>query len=69
MVAGNSVRLAYGYSEELRVRAVPEAIIAERLRISRELHDAVAHSIGFIALQPCGCLVIDTQPQRAGRTA
>ncbi|MEV8417512.1 histidine kinase dimerization/phosphoacceptor domain-containing protein [Streptomyces niveus] len=35
----------------LRSQEVAEAVIAERLRITRELHDMVAHSIGIIAIQ------------------
>ena len=65
-LAGNSVRLARTYTEELRTRAAAEAVTAERLRISRELHDIVAHSMGIIALQAgAAARVIDTQPQRA----
>jgi signal transduction histidine kinase len=65
-LAGNSARLARTYTEELRTRAAAEAVIAERLRISRELHDMVAHSMGIIALQAgAAARVIDTQPERA----
>jgi hypothetical protein len=60
-LAGNSTRLARSYAEELRARAAAEAATAERLRISRELHDSVAHSIGVIALQAgAAARVIDT---------
>jgi signal transduction histidine kinase len=42
------------------------AVTAERLRIARELHDMVAHSMGVIAIQAgVGRLVIDTQPAEA----
>jgi signal transduction histidine kinase len=65
-LAGNSARLARTYTEELRTRAADEAVTAERLRISRELHDMVAHSMGIIALQAgAAARVIDTQPGRA----
>ncbi|MBV9380524.1 MAG: sensor histidine kinase [Streptosporangiaceae bacterium] len=65
-LAGNSVRLARGYAQESRTRAAAEAVTAERLRISRELHDMVAHSMGIIALQAgAAARVIDTQPERA----
>ncbi|MGW3245794.1 sensor histidine kinase [Streptomyces sp. NPDC001070] len=35
----------------LRSHEVGEAVTAERLRIARELHDMIAHSIGIIAIQ------------------
>ncbi|WP_240801869.1 sensor histidine kinase [Streptomyces sp. A1136] len=50
----------------LRKREVAEAVTAERLRIARELHDMVAHSIGVIAIQAgMGNRVIQTQPAQA----
>jgi signal transduction histidine kinase len=65
-LAGDSVRRARQYAERLRAHAVAEAVTAERLRISRELHDLVAHSMGIITLQAgAAARVIDTQPQRA----
>jgi signal transduction histidine kinase len=65
-LAGNSARLARDYADRLRAHAAAEAVAAERLRMSRELHDIVAHSIGIIALQAgAAARVIDTQPQRA----
>lgn len=46
--------------------ATQEAVVAERLRIARELHDMVAHSVGIIAIQAgVGRRVIDTQPEEA----
>lgn len=51
----------------LRSQEVAEAVIAERLRIARELHDMVAHSIGIIALQAgAASQVIRTRPTEAG---
>jgi signal transduction histidine kinase len=68
-LAGDSARRARDYAERLRAHAAAEAVTAERLRISRELHDMVAHSIGIVTLQAgAAARVIDTQPQRA-RTA
>lgn len=63
---GNSIRQTREYAETLGAQAAAQAVTAERLRISRELHDLVAHSIGVIALQAgAASRVIDTQPARA----
>ncbi|MGI8329741.1 sensor histidine kinase [Actinomadura scrupuli] len=63
---GNSRRQGQVHAEELRARATAQAVTAERLRIARELHDMVAHSIGIIAIQAgMGSRVIDTQPAEA----
>jgi signal transduction histidine kinase len=65
-LAGDSVRRARDYADGLRAHAAAEAVTAERLRISRELHDMVAHSIGIMTLQAgAAARVIDTQPQGA----
>ena len=48
---GNSVRRQREYAVALRARTAGQAVMAERLRIARELHDQVAHSISIIALQ------------------
>lgn len=51
----------------LRSQETAEAVIAERLRIARELHDMVAHSIGIIAIQAGAAgQVIRTRPTEAG---
>jgi signal transduction histidine kinase len=64
---GYSIRQANVHAEELRVQASAQAATAERLRIARELHDMVAHSIGIIAIQAgMGTRVIATQPAEAG---
>ncbi|MFI6642034.1 sensor histidine kinase [Streptomyces sp. NPDC050504] len=53
-------------AEQTRAHHAEQAVTAERLRIARELHDMVAHSIGIIALQAGAARrVIDTQPERA----
>jgi signal transduction histidine kinase len=63
---GNSVRQRRAYAEALRVQAAAQAVTAERLRIARELHDQVAHSIGVIAIQAGAAgLVLDARPERA----
>jgi signal transduction histidine kinase len=66
---GNSSRQTRDHAERLAAQNAAQAVTAERLRISRELHDIVAHSIGIIALQAgAATRVIDTQPA-AARTA
>ncbi|NEA54651.1 sensor histidine kinase [Streptomyces sp. SID13666] len=51
----------------LRSQEVAEAVTAERLRIARELHDMVAHSIAIIAIQAgAGSQVVKTRPAEAG---
>jgi signal transduction histidine kinase len=60
---GHSIRQAHVHGEALRAQAQAQAVTAERLRIARELHDMVAHSIGIIAIQAgMGSRVIATQP-------
>ncbi|MFF4756886.1 histidine kinase [Streptomyces sp. NPDC002514] len=50
----------------LHAQEVAKALTAERLRIARELHDMIAHSIGIIAIQAgMGSRVIRTQPAQA----
>ena len=70
LMAGTSVRARRAHAEMLREQAreqaAARAVAAERLRISRELHDMIAHSIGVIAIQAgVGGRVIDTQPAEA----
>src|SRR5580692_9785026 len=48
---GNSIRQARARAELVRAQAAAQTVMAERLRIARELHDIVAHSIGIIAIQ------------------
>ncbi|MDL4820047.1 sensor histidine kinase [Actinomadura opuntiae] len=65
-MAGDSIRQRRAHTETLREQAAAQAVAAERLRIARELHDMVAHSIGIIAIQAgVGGRVIDTQPGEA----
>ncbi|MED7924343.1 sensor histidine kinase [Nonomuraea sp. LP-02] len=67
-LVGHSVRQAREHAETLAATATAQAVADERLRLSRELHDTVAHSIGVIALQAGAARrVIDTQPGRAGQ--
>ncbi|MCO6007913.1 sensor histidine kinase [Actinoallomurus purpureus] len=65
-MAGRLLRERREHAAALRSRAVADAVTAERLRIARELHDMVAHTIGIVALQAGAAKrVIDTQPTRA----
>ncbi|MEV8020976.1 sensor histidine kinase [Streptomyces sp. NPDC086554] len=65
-MVGSSSRERRAHAEALRSQATARAINAERLRIARELHDMIAHSIGVIAIQAgVGSRVIETQPAEA----
>jgi signal transduction histidine kinase len=53
-------------SERARERDARAAVTAERMRVARELHDAVAHNISVIAIQAAGAQgVVDRDPARA----
>src|SRR5690242_20558781 len=59
---GNSIQQAQARAELVRAQTA----MAERLRIARELHDIVAHSIGIIAIQAgSGRSVCDASPAEA----
>jgi signal transduction histidine kinase len=65
-IIGQSVRARRRYAEALRAQDAAQAVTAERLRIARELHDLVAHSVGVVAIQAgMGSRVMDTQPAQA----
>ncbi|MFJ2187091.1 sensor histidine kinase [Kitasatospora sp. NPDC087861] len=65
-LVGRSMRENREHARALSTRAAAEAVTAERLRIAREMHDTVAHSIGIVALQAGAARrVIDTRPDRA----
>jgi signal transduction histidine kinase len=76
---GSTVRNRRLFSEQLEARAealekerdeeAKRAVAEEQLRIARELHDVVAHSMGVIAVQAgVGAHVIDTDPAEAKRS-
>ncbi|MDV5143330.1 sensor histidine kinase [Streptomyces sp. SBC-4] len=69
-LVGRSVHQSRGYEEEVRrqfsEQVAARAVASERLRIARELHDSVAHSIGIIALQAgAAARVVQARPDEA----
>jgi len=73
-LAGDMVRAIRGYRQQLQLvqrhRAVEELRLAraeERVRLSREVHDVVSHSLSTIAVQAgVARLVLAQQPGQAG---
>ena len=65
-MTGYSVRQRRLYAVTLQQQAANSAVAEERLRIARELHDVVAHSMSVIAVQAgYGQYVIDVSPDGA----
>ncbi|HXS65932.1 MAG TPA: sensor histidine kinase [Streptosporangiaceae bacterium] len=65
-MTGHSARQRRRYAQMLQQEAASSAVAGERLRIARELHDVVAHSMSVIAVQAgYGQYVIDTSPADA----
>jgi signal transduction histidine kinase len=65
-MTGYSVRQRRLYAKALQHQAASSAVAEERLRIARELHDVVAHSMSVIAVQAgYGQYVIDRSPNDA----
>jgi signal transduction histidine kinase len=76
---GNSIYVRRTYADELELRNeelrrtrddLARAVVSEeRLRIARELHDIVAHSLSLIAVQSgVGAHVIESKPDDAKRS-
>ena len=66
---GISVQQRRSYTARMREQVATAAVTEERLRIARELHDVVAHSMTVVAVQAgFGEYVFDTDPAQA-RTA
>ena len=63
---GSMARQRRAYASGLQQQAASQAVAEERLRIARELHDVVAHSMAVIAVQAgFGQYVIDSRPAQA----
>ena len=62
-IGGVLIRERREHGRALREQVAASAVTAERLRIARELHDMVAHSIGIVAIQAGAARrCISTQP-------
>ncbi len=65
-IVGYAVQQRRTYLAQLRDRAASDAVTRERLRIARELHDVVAHSMTVVTVQAgFGEYVFDSQPAEA----
>lgn len=65
-VIGVAVRAQRRQAEERDRRQARDELLAERLRIARELHDVVAHGMGVIAVQAgVAHHVVDSHPEEA----
>lgn len=63
---GTAVNSRRQAQQQRRVQAEADTVHAERLRIAREVHDLVAHSIGVIAFQAgMGRRIIEHRPAEA----
>lgn len=64
-VFGGVYRKRREYLEALDEQRAARAVLTERLRIARELHDSVAHSIGIITvLSGAAARVVQTKPEQ-----
>lgn len=64
---GTAARERRAYAAQAAQELAERAVAEERLRIARELHDVVAHSIGVIAVKAAVANhVVTTRPEEAG---
>jgi signal transduction histidine kinase len=64
-VFGGVYRKRREYLEALHEQTAARVVVTERLRIARELHDSVAHSIGIITvLSGAAARVVETKPEQ-----
>ncbi|MFH9249404.1 sensor histidine kinase [Streptomyces lydicus] len=64
-VFGGVYRKRREYLGALHEQKAARAVVTEQLRIARELHDSVAHSIGIITvLSGAAARVVDTKPEQ-----
>ncbi|RMI41868.1 sensor histidine kinase [Actinomadura harenae] len=64
-VFGGVYRKRREYLDALDEQRAARAVLTERLRIARELHDSVAHSIGIITvLSGAAARVVETKPEQ-----
>jgi len=64
-IFGGVYRKRREYLGALHEQRAARAVVTERLRIARELHDSVAHSIGIITvLSGAAARVVDTKPEQ-----
>src|ERR1700733_12224192 len=64
-VFGGVYRKRREYLEALHEQTAARVVVTERLRIARELHDSVAHSIGIITvLSGAAARVMETKPEQ-----
>ncbi len=65
-LTGVAIQQRRAYAARLREQVASAAVTQERLRIARELHDVVAHSMTVVAVQAgFGEYVFDRQPAQA----